>query len=424
MTQTWRATQYGSSWYHSHYSLQAWEGVFGGIIIHGPATANYDVDLGNLFLSDWSHETADALYTTAETSGPPTLETGLINGTNTWDNTTGTRYSTTFTSGTTYLLRLVNPSIDSHMDFSIDNHTLNVIAMDFVPIVPYETTVLAIGIGQRYDVVVTANQSSTASDFWMRSIPDSFCSNNANPDDILGIVHYGSSTGTPSTTAWDQTIRAGACEQEPASSLVPYLSLDAGSSSVTEDLDVTVAVNSSGFFKWYIGDETMQVDFGDPTALQIVNGATNFSAASNVYQLDTANEWVYVIVETTLAVPHPVHLHGHDFYQLASGSGTYASADPTLNTSNPPRRDVAMLPASGYLVLAWKTDNPGIWLMHCHIGWHQSMGLDLQWVEQSSSITSLYSSNSTSGTTGLSEVCSLWNTDDTKEDIVEDDSGV
>lgn len=31
MTYKWRATQYGSSWYHSHIGLQAWEGVFGGI---------------------------------------------------------------------------------------------------------------------------------------------------------------------------------------------------------------------------------------------------------------------------------------------------------------------------------------------------------------------------------------------------------
>jgi len=26
----------------------------GGIIINGPATGNYDEDLGNLFLNDWS----------------------------------------------------------------------------------------------------------------------------------------------------------------------------------------------------------------------------------------------------------------------------------------------------------------------------------------------------------------------------------
>jgi FtsP/CotA-like multicopper oxidase with cupredoxin domain len=81
-TYKWRATQYGSSWYHSHFALQAWEGVFGGIIINGPATANYDVDLGNFMLQDWSHQTADDLYVTAEIQGPVTLDTGLINGTN------------------------------------------------------------------------------------------------------------------------------------------------------------------------------------------------------------------------------------------------------------------------------------------------------------------------------------------------------
>lgn len=57
-TYTWRATAYGSTWYHSHFSLQAWEGVFGPITIHGPASGNYDVDLGHLMLSDWSHQTS------------------------------------------------------------------------------------------------------------------------------------------------------------------------------------------------------------------------------------------------------------------------------------------------------------------------------------------------------------------------------
>lgn len=54
-TYKWRATQYGSGWYHSHFYVQAWDGVFGGIVINGPATSNYDEDLGNLFLNDWYH---------------------------------------------------------------------------------------------------------------------------------------------------------------------------------------------------------------------------------------------------------------------------------------------------------------------------------------------------------------------------------
>jgi hypothetical protein len=39
--------------------LQAWQGIFGGVVINGPATANYDEDLGMLFLNDWGHQVSD-----------------------------------------------------------------------------------------------------------------------------------------------------------------------------------------------------------------------------------------------------------------------------------------------------------------------------------------------------------------------------
>lgn len=155
ITYTWRAVQYGSTWYHSHFALQAWEGVFGGIIINGPATANYDEDLGSLFLNDWDHSTVDQLYIQAESSGPPTLDNGLINGTNIYgddDSTTqtGHRFNVSFTEGTSYRLRLVNAAVDSHFMFSVDGHTLEVISMDLVPITPYTTTVLSMGMGMAY----------------------------------------------------------------------------------------------------------------------------------------------------------------------------------------------------------------------------------------------------------------------------------
>src|ERR1700742_777442 len=40
--------QYGSSWYHSHYSVQYGDGVVGTIQINGPATSNYDI--GKVFI--------------------------------------------------------------------------------------------------------------------------------------------------------------------------------------------------------------------------------------------------------------------------------------------------------------------------------------------------------------------------------------
>lgn len=55
---------------------------------------------------------------------------------------------------------------------------------------------------------------------------------------------------------------------------------------------------------------------------------------------------------------------------------------PRLRGSNPVRRDVTMLPARGWLLLAFRTDNPGAWLFHCHIAWHVSGGLSVQFLER------------------------------------------
>jgi len=151
MTYRWRAVQYGSSWYHSHIGLQAWEGVFGGIIINGPATANYNIDKGSLILNDWTHATVDELYDTEQVLGPLTLDNGLINGTNVLgtgtNSTRGSRFTMKVDQGSSYRLRLVNAAIDTHWSFMIDNHNLTVIAMDLVPIKPFTTNIVYIGMG-------------------------------------------------------------------------------------------------------------------------------------------------------------------------------------------------------------------------------------------------------------------------------------
>jgi FtsP/CotA-like multicopper oxidase with cupredoxin domain len=48
----WVASSYGSSWYHSHFITQFADGIQGPIIIKGPTSANYDVDLGSVLISD------------------------------------------------------------------------------------------------------------------------------------------------------------------------------------------------------------------------------------------------------------------------------------------------------------------------------------------------------------------------------------
>ncbi|KAH9223453.1 extracellular dihydrogeodin oxidase/laccase [Leptodontidium sp. 2 PMI_412] len=412
ITYTWRATQYGSTWYHSHFALQAYAGVLGGIVINGPASANYDNDMGHIFLNDWSHETADALYHSAQTSGPPTLDNGLINGTNVYGSL-GARFNTTVVAGESYRIRLVNGAIDTHWKFMIDDHELQVIAMDLVPIVPYTTTTVSIGMGQRYDIIVTATQSS--GNFWLRAIPQTSCSDNENTNNIMGMFMYDSTNTTePNSSAYSFT---DSCEDEDMSTLVPYVSKTVSTESVNDDFAVTVG-RSNNVFKWYMAGTTFQVEWEDPTLLQLYEGDTNYTTSSHVIELPTADEWVYFIIETTQAVPHPIHLHGHDFFIIAQGSGTYDSSTTSLTLENPPRRDTAMLPSSGYLVIAFETDNPGAWLMHCHIGWHVSEGFALQLVERIDEINALTDFDT------LNSTCAAWDTYAEISGVELEDSGV
>lgn len=419
-TYRWKAAQYGSSWYHSHFSVQAWDGVFGPIVIHGPATANYDVDMGPVLVNDWFHLTADQMFWRAEYGGPPTLDTGLFNGTNTYTDadtgvTTGARFEYTFEEGLSYRLRLVNAAIDSNFLFSIDNHTLTVIAADFVPIVPYTTDTLQIAMGQRYDIIITANDPTGAGNYWMRAIPGT-CADNANPDDIKAIIRYDStSTADPTTTPYVST--AQSCVDEPIASLVPYVAIEAETMVIYDDEEVTLKGSPT---RWYVNGTTMIVDWSSPTLLEVYNNATQFDASEAVIEMNVAGEWTYIIIETQAGAAHPIHLHGHDFFVLAWGTGTYASAAPTIDYTNPPRRDVATLPADGYLVLGFPADNPGVWLMHCHIGWHTSEGLALQFVELQDQIPATINAEE------LTSTCAAWDafTSSTGIDVTTDESGI
>ncbi|KAJ5239913.1 hypothetical protein N7468_004532 [Penicillium chermesinum] len=409
-TYKWRAVQYGSTWYHSHIGLQAWEGVFGGVVINGPASANYDHDVGTVILSDWSHQTADELYTYAQTVGPVPMDNGLINGTNVWNNQ-GSRFQMKVQKNQSYRIRLVNAAIDTVFKFMIDNHTLTVISSDLVPIKPYTADFVTIAMGQRYDVIVTANQQRIADDFWIRSIPQTACSaNNSRIDDIKGILHYNHRAGTPTTSAWDYV---DGCIDE--TNLVPVVAKNVGTADFMTLEDVTLGSNADDLFRWELNSTTMLVSWEDPTLLQIHENTTSFPASSGVIELPQANEWFYLFINTSFVVTHPVHLHGHDFFILSQGPNPY---NGTLNTKNPPRRDTALLEGQGHLLIAFQTDNPGAWLMHCHIGWHVEEGFALQFVERESEIEDVIDYKS------LKSNCGSWRAYDTKFDIQQIDSGV
>lgn len=116
---------------------------------------------------------------------------------------------------------------------------------------------------------------------------------------------------------------------------------------------------------------------------------------------------------------HPIHLHGHDYWIIGQDTGIFDLETSSLNLVNPPRRDVASLPSNGYLAIAFKLDNPGSWLLHCHIAWHASEGLALQFVESESSIAASFTDPEI-----FEDICSDWDDYIPTEAFAEDDSGI
>lgn len=117
------------------------------------------------------------------------------------------------------------------------------------------------------------------------------------------------STGSesePTTTGY--TISESDCAGESSESLVPFLALNAVSSGdVFDEKDVEPAT-VAGLTKWLVGNSSFLVQWGDPTALQLIHNVTTYNSSQNVIELPRANEWMILVVETSFAAPHPMHL--------------------------------------------------------------------------------------------------------------------
>ncbi|KAF1837419.1 laccase [Decorospora gaudefroyi] len=388
-----KATQHGTTWYHSHYSVQYGDGLVGPFIIRGPSTANYDIDLGALPMTDWFHSSTFTVNAAAlHATGPPTADNILINGTMT-SLAGGKHAETILTPGKTHLLRLINTGINNYLHVGLDGHMFQVIAADFTPIVPYWTDNLVIAVGQRYEVIINATEATA--NYWFRVGTGGRCDGpNANAANIKSIFRYaGAGSGDPVSTG--RVLPAG-CYDE--ANIVPY-SKTIVPREMPEELQLGFSDNYTtglshghGLVQWLINGQPMAVDLEHPTLQTVRDGNLTYAANRHVFKVDDTCKWQYWVIQqdtdrTTPPIPHPVHLHGHDFYVLDSQEDARWNGDTSrLKTDNPIRRDTATLPAKGYLVLAFESDNPGAWLMHCHIPFHVAAGLGVQFLERPAEI--------------------------------------
>ncbi len=420
LTYRFRADEIGTSWYHSHYSAQYASGVVGPIVIHGPNQVEYDYDLGPIMVSDWFHDTydhiTDLVLTPTDTGLPyrPLSDSNLVNGAGQYpcanvtdgapcSETTPDEYAAwQFEAGKTYRLRFINAGASAFETISIDGHTMTVIANDFVAVQPYETQYVTLGVGQRTDVLVTADAADPTQAYWLRTYNQPQCGDTNGPDG-RGIIYYSGSGSdgvvpTPTNTDSSPPPVNTFCQNDPLASTVPVYVIPAAEPDVTITLTIAGSPNATGVFHWTMNNVTYEGDLDTPLLFDVIQQQTqNFEVQSNVYNTGT-NGTVRLVVYNTLPAPHPMHLHGHDFQVLAEGFGTWDGVTVT-NAWNPQRRDVhsvwaganATDPSVGtnYIVVQFQQDNPGVWPFHCHIAWHLSAGLSIMILERPEELLAL-----------------------------------
>ena len=261
-------------------------------MINGPASLNYDIDLGAYPIADYYHGAAEDLEEASQHNGgaPPPSDNVFFNGTNINPSGSGGQYSkVVLTPGKRHLLRLINPSVENTFTVSLVGHDFTVIETDLVPVDAFTTSSVYLGVGQRLAVTIDASQA--VGNYWLNvSFSNTFAcgtSNNPHPAAIFSYVGANNSLPTnPGTTPPDSL-----CSD--STSLVPIVSRTApltAFNALQDDFFVSLETNATTSLTfWQVNGSSIKVDWGNPTLLQVQNGATTFATSENLVSVPQSN---------------------------------------------------------------------------------------------------------------------------------------
>ncbi|KAI3620990.1 laccase [Moniliophthora roreri] len=358
--------QAGTFWYHSHLSTQYCDGLRGPLVIYDPNDPHaslYDVDDEStvITLADWYHAKAKQIV-----FGTP--DSTLINGLGRWSqgNATSELAVITVTQGKRYRMRLVNTACDPAYTFSIDNHTMTVIETDTVNNVPLEVDSLKIYVGQRYSFVLNADQA--VGNYWIRANPNAGTLGFANGINSAILRYVGAEETEPPVLNITNTNELNEAD------LVPLENPDAPGDPVVGGVDIAMHLDFAftSAAKFTVNGATF-VPPTVPVLLQILSGAQTADT------LLPTGSFIPLPANATVELSMTGGLLGleHTFNVVRSAGMT------GYNFANPIRRDVVNAgSASDNVTIRFTTDNPGPWIMHCHIDWHLENGFAVVFAER------------------------------------------
>ncbi|GKV08077.1 hypothetical protein SLEP1_g19759 [Rubroshorea leprosula] len=429
--------QTGTLWWHAHLSwLRAT--VYGPLIILPRRNTSYPfakpykeipILFGEWFNADPMAVINQSLLTGA---GPNVSDAYTLNGLpGPLYNCSGKdTFKLKVKPGKTYMLRLINAALNEELFFRIANHTLTVVEADAVYVKPFKTSILLISPGQTTNVLLKTKSNPPNATFFMLARPYFTGMGTFDNSTVAGILEY---EQTPSTNLKNRPLLKPSLPPINATNIAANFSSKFRSLANSQfPANVPQSVDKKFFFTIGLGsspcpkNQTCQGPNGTKFAASVNNismalpttallQAHFFGQSNGVYTPDFPtnpldpfnytgtppnntlvmngtkavvlpfNTTVELVLQDTSilgAESHPLHLHGYNFFVVGQGFGNFdPKKDPAnFNLVDPVERNTIGIPSGGWVVIRFRADNPGVWLMHCHFDVHLSWGLRMAWI--------------------------------------------
>ncbi|KAH7667991.1 Laccase protein [Dioscorea alata] len=331
------------------------------------------------------------------------------------------------------MLRIINAALNNQLFFKIAGHNFTVVAVDASYTMPYPTDVLVLAPGQTVDALMVADAPPgryymAARAYISAAGPPNTPFDNTTTTGILQYKYANYVPVPPSTNTSTSVVMPFM----PAFNDTPtahnfYSSLTGlikpGMPLVPLHVDEKMFVTSGFGVMPCQPDQTKcstfqvrgtmnNISFQFPTRMSLLeahfNGVqgiytgdfpdkpplvfdyTNNSLSTTLPLIMTTtgtklkrlkyNSAVEVVLQNTALIAaesHPLHIHGFNFFVLAQGFGNYneEAAQKMFNLVNPQVRNTIAVPPAGWAVIRFTANNPGVWLVHCHLDAHLPIGL-------------------------------------------------
>ncbi len=336
----------GTFWYHPHAAshVQVAMGLHGALIVDEPAPPAVDRDV-LWVLDDWRLR-RDGSVSPDFGSAFDATHAGRIGNTVTINGRLPGRFEVA--PGERLRLRLLNVANARIFALRFEGHAPSLIATDGMPCEPHapDGGLVVLGPGMRADVVLDCAGAPGAT---MRVV-DEFVAR-----DAYEVVTLAYGTGRRRAAPLRDVVVLPP-NPVPAPDLARAvrhrIAFTGGMGGAMDGRGMADARGGRGAMRhaWAIdGRSATEDDHGHEPLLLLDRGAT----------------YVFEFVNDT-AWWHPIHLHGHSF-RLLSRNGV-----PLPRTLV---ADTTLVPPRSRGEVAFVADNPGDWMLHCHVLEHQASGM-------------------------------------------------